>query len=194
MTFSLIYDYLVDRDRRNQGTDNDKRNLITLFLFLQPKPDPAFYVKKWRWLLTRQRNGASVVVACWIWYANKAIYRRNPPTWMSTGRWTCGNCRCNNGSPTLDFRGHRQALGGFNPCGAICEPPGPQLPIFETQLLSQFVTDVQNRNAQLYLQVEEAYNYLLARESHISWLAAFLRVCGTPVSTRSAHLSERAAR
>ncbi|KAF8287420.1 hypothetical protein TcBrA4_0020330 [Trypanosoma cruzi] len=99
---------------------------------------------------------------------------------MAVRRWISGDIAKHWGDSTL--------------VGQFANLRGPQLPIFETQLLSQFVTDVQNRNAQLYLQVEEAYNYLLARESHISVVGGLFAGLWDAVSTRSAHLSERAAR
>ncbi|KAF8290661.1 hypothetical protein TcYC6_0015340 [Trypanosoma cruzi] len=44
------------------------------------------------------------------------------------------------------------------------------------------------------LSVEEAHKYLSARGSHIAVAGGLLAGCGDAVSTRGAHLSERAAR
>ncbi|RNC39198.1 amino acid transporter [Trypanosoma cruzi] len=99
---------------------------------------------------------------------------------MAVRRWISWDIAKHWGDPTL--------MGHFANLRA------PQLPIFETQLLPQFVADVQNRNAQLYLQVEEAYNYLLACESHIAVAGGLFAGRWDAVSTGNVHLSERAAR
>ncbi|RNC33892.1 amino acid transporter [Trypanosoma cruzi] len=56
------------------------------------------------------------------------------------------------------------------------------------------VAGVADWSAQLYSQVEEAHNHLLARGSHIAVTGGLLAGRGDAVSTRGAHLSERAAR
>ncbi|ESS54910.1 amino acid transporter [Trypanosoma cruzi Dm28c] len=56
------------------------------------------------------------------------------------------------------------------------------------------VAGVADRSAQLYSRVEEAHNYVSARECHIAVAGGLLAGRGDAVPTRSAQLSERAAR
>ncbi|KAF8278727.1 hypothetical protein TcBrA4_0108040 [Trypanosoma cruzi] len=97
----------------------------------------------------------------------------------------------------IDFSKDRQALGGLDRCGEICELPGVSstkfrcssapahrvgaawelrgkqgLVIAERQILSseytRAVADVQNWTAQIYFRTEEALNYRFARETNIA--------------------------
>ncbi|KAF8278850.1 hypothetical protein TcBrA4_0107570 [Trypanosoma cruzi] len=123
----------------------------------------------------------------------------------------------------IDFSKDRQALGGLDLCGEICELPGVSstkfrcssapvhrveaawelggkqgLVIAERQILSsdytRAVADVQNWTARIYFQTEEALNYRFARETNIAVFGGLFAEGGDAVSTRGAHLSERAAR
>ncbi|KAF8278725.1 hypothetical protein TcBrA4_0107870 [Trypanosoma cruzi] len=123
----------------------------------------------------------------------------------------------------IDFSKDRQALGGLDRCGEICELPGVSstkfrcssapahrvgaawelggkqgLVIAERQILSsdytRAVADVQNWTAQIYFRTEEALNYRFARETNIAVFCGLFAEGGDAVSTRGAHLSERAAR
>ncbi|RNC36578.1 putative trans-sialidase [Trypanosoma cruzi] len=123
----------------------------------------------------------------------------------------------------IDFRKYRQAIGGLDRCGALWESPGVPstkfrcssapahrvgaarelggkqgLVIAERQILSsdytRAVADVQNWTAVIYFQTEEALNYRSARETDISVVGGLFAEGGDAVSTRGAHLSERAAR
>ncbi|RNC34289.1 putative trans-sialidase [Trypanosoma cruzi] len=83
--------------------------------------------------------------------------------------------------------------------GAARELGGKQgLVIAERQILSsdytRAVADVQTRTAQICFQTEEALNYCSARETSIAVVGGLFAEGGDAVSTRGAHLSERAAR
>ncbi|RNE96565.1 putative trans-sialidase [Trypanosoma cruzi] len=118
----------------------------------------------------------------------------------------------------IDFRKDRQAIGGLDRCGspgvsgtkfrcssapahrvgAARELGGKQgLVIAERQILSsdytRAVADVQNWTAQIYFRTEEALNYRSARETNIAVFGGLFAE-EDAVSTRGAHLSERAAR
>ncbi|RNF23001.1 putative trans-sialidase, partial [Trypanosoma cruzi] len=124
---------------------------------------------------------------------------------------------------TIDFSKDRQALGGLDRCGALCELPGVSstkfrcsitpahrvgaarelggkqgLVIAERQILNsdhtRAVADVRNWTARIYLWTEKALNYRSARETDISVVGGLFAESGDAVSTRGAHLSERAAR
>ncbi|KAF8292219.1 hypothetical protein TcYC6_0119860 [Trypanosoma cruzi] len=84
-------------------------------------------------------------------------------------------------------------------CGGGPGVGGKQgLVIAERQILgsdyTRAVADVQNWTAQIYFQTEEALNYRSARETNISVVGGLFAEGGDAVSTRGAHLSERAAR
>ncbi|RNE97045.1 putative trans-sialidase [Trypanosoma cruzi] len=84
-------------------------------------------------------------------------------------------------------------------CGGGPGVVGKQgLVIAERQILSsdytRAVADVQNWTAQIYFRTEEALNYRPARETNIAVFGGLFAEGGDAVSTRGAHLSERAAR
>ncbi|KAF8281633.1 hypothetical protein TcYC6_0005760 [Trypanosoma cruzi] len=72
------------------------------------------------------------------------------------------------------------------------------LVIAERQILgsdyAKAVANVQTRSALIYFQKEEALNYRSARETNIAVVGGLFAEGGDAVSTRGAHLSERAAR
>ncbi|KAF8277349.1 hypothetical protein TcBrA4_0111380 [Trypanosoma cruzi] len=119
----------------------------------------------------------------------------------------------------IDFSKDCQAIGGLDLCGspgvsstkfrcssapahhveAARELGGKQgLVIAERQILSsdytRAVAEAQNWTAQIYFRTEEALNYRSARETNIAVFCGLFAEGEDAVSTRGAHLSERAAR
>ncbi|RNF00775.1 amino acid transporter, partial [Trypanosoma cruzi] len=119
--------------------------------------------------------------------------QRSPCTWRIRPLQALGEPPC---SSITKFRCSSAAAHRLGAAWELGVQQG--LIIAERQILgsdyTRAIAGVADRSAQLYSQVEEAHNHLSACESSIAVAGDLFAGRGDAVSTRGAHLSERAAR